>query len=131
MTQDDHITDLESTKDALAKIKKELRPFVRQLDSDDAAKKAQAQAVVALSVGTLRYMGARLQGKDEGRAKEDPLRQELDQMRNQMRKVIVQLEKKRKTTEEKDEQADKKVSNKDNDTSQLKGVKRRKTERKP
>mmetsp|Transcript_14258 Transcript_14258/g.21745 ORF Transcript_14258/g.21745 Transcript_14258/m.21745 type:complete len:142 (-) Transcript_14258:35-460(-) len=88
--------DIQKTQEAISMIKKELRPFVNQLDSDDATKKAQAQAVVALSIGTLRYMGARLQGKDEGRKKDDPLRQELDQMR----KVIVQIEKKRKAEEE-------------------------------
>lgn len=81
-----------TTKDALTKIRNELKPFIRQLDSDNVQKKAQAQAVVALSMGTLRYMGARLQGKSEG--KEDPLRQELDHMR----KVLVELEAKHKKT---------------------------------
>ena len=94
MTKPEHIDALESTKIALALIRKELKPFVRQLDSDDAAKKAQAQSVVALSIGTLRYMGARLRGKSQ-KGKEDPLRQELDQMR----KVLVDLEKKRKANE--------------------------------
>lgn len=87
-----HVKSLQTTKDALSKIRKELKPFIRQLDSDDAAKKAQAQAVVALSMGTLRYMGARLQGKTDGKTKEDPLRQELDKMR----KVLVDLETKNK-----------------------------------
>mmetsp|Transcript_19671 Transcript_19671/g.29186 ORF Transcript_19671/g.29186 Transcript_19671/m.29186 type:complete len:141 (+) Transcript_19671:146-568(+) len=93
--KEDYIKDIQKTKDAISMIKKELKPFVSRLDSDDATKKAQAQAVVALSIGTLRYMGARLQGKDEGRKKDDPLRQELDQMR----KVIIQIEKKRKAEE--------------------------------
>ena len=86
----------QSVQESLANIRKELKPFVRQLDSDDPEQKAQAQSVVALSIGTLRYMGARLKGKDQGRTPEDPLRQELDQMR----KVLVALEKKRKVREE-------------------------------
>mmetsp|Transcript_1817 Transcript_1817/g.2213 ORF Transcript_1817/g.2213 Transcript_1817/m.2213 type:complete len:128 (-) Transcript_1817:381-764(-) len=126
MTQDNHVIDLQATKDAIGKIKRELHPFVRQLESDDSAKKALAQAVVALSLGTLRYMDARLHGRDEGRAKEDPLRQELDQMR----KVIVQLEKKRKAYEEKDQQINRKVSKKDMDTNQVKESKRRRTVKK-
>ena len=43
---------------------------------------ATAMAAVALSLGTLRYMGARLRGHDVGRRKGDPLRAELDGMRS-------------------------------------------------
>ena len=96
MTKPNHIAAFQSVKESLANIRKELKPFVRQLDSDNPEEKAQAQSVVALSIGTLRYMGARLKGKDQGRTAEDPLRQELDQMR----KVLVALEKKRKAREE-------------------------------
>jgi hypothetical protein len=97
MTKPSHsAAAFQSVKESLANIRKELKPFVRQLDSDDPEQKAQAQSVVALSIGTLRYMGARLKGKDQGRTTEDPLRQELDQMR----KVLVALEKKRKAREE-------------------------------
>jgi hypothetical protein len=92
MTKDQTLQSLQATKDALQNIRKELKPFVRNLDSDNPQDRAQAQAVVALSIGTLRYMGARLEGRDEGRSKEDPLRQEL----NHMRKVLTDLEKKRK-----------------------------------
>lgn len=96
MTKPNHIAAFQSVKESLANIRKELKPFVRKLDSDNPEEKAQAQSVVALSIGTLRYMGARLRGKDQGRAADDPLRQELDQMR----KVLVALEKKRKAREE-------------------------------
>jgi hypothetical protein len=34
-----------------------------------------------VAIGTLRYMGARLRGLDQGRRKEDPLRVELDKIR--------------------------------------------------
>lgn len=96
MTKPNHIAAFQSVQESLANIRKELKPFVRKLDSDNPEEKAQAQSVVALSIGTLRYMGARLRGKDQGRAADDPLRQELDQMR----KVLVALEKKRKAREE-------------------------------
>ena len=44
-------------------------------------KRAEAMAAVALALGTLRYMGARLRGSDAGRKKGDPLRAELDGIR--------------------------------------------------
>jgi hypothetical protein len=34
-----------------------------------------------VAIGTLRYMGARLRGLDQGRKKDDPLRMELDKIR--------------------------------------------------
>jgi len=51
--------------------------------------RAEAKAAVALAIGTLRYMGNRLKGKDEGRKKGDPLRMELDNIRG----LLVQLRK--------------------------------------
>lgn len=47
----------------------------------NAAERAVARAAVALSLGTIRVIGARLQGQDRGRRRDDPLRQELDKMR--------------------------------------------------
>ena len=92
MGVEESVAALNQADTAIGEIAKQLRPFVTQLSDDDPEKKAQAQAVVALTIGTLRYMGARLHGKDEGRRPDDPLRQELDQMR----KILVALEKKRK-----------------------------------
>ena len=100
MSNAKHINALKSTSEALIKIRKELKPFVKLLDSDDTEQRAQAQAVVALSLGTVRYIGARIRGKDEGRKQDDPLRQEL----NQIRSVLVQIERKRKSREENDSQ---------------------------
>jgi hypothetical protein len=100
MSNAKHINALKSTSEALIKIRKELKPFVKLLDSDDAEQRAQAQAVVALSLGTVRYIGARIRGKDEGTKQDDPLRQELNQIRN----VLVQIERKRKSREENDSQ---------------------------
>jgi hypothetical protein len=93
MSNAKHVNALKSTSEALIKIRKELKPFVKLLDSDDAEQRAQAQAVVALSLGTVRYIGARIRGKDEGRKQDDPLRQDLNQIRN----VLVQIERKRKS----------------------------------
>lgn len=85
---------LKQVKTALADIKTQLKPFLQLLKKkeSDLQQRAQAHAVVSLSLGTLRYMAVRLAGKDEGRKEDDPLRQEL----NQMRKVLVEIEKKGK-----------------------------------
>lgn len=62
-------------------------------------KRAEAEAAVALAMGTLRYMGNRLKGLDRGRKKGDPLRKELDQIRGllvSLRKIESEEEKKQK-----------------------------------
>mmetsp|Transcript_5556 Transcript_5556/g.7795 ORF Transcript_5556/g.7795 Transcript_5556/m.7795 type:complete len:186 (-) Transcript_5556:80-637(-) len=62
-------------------------------------KRAEAEAAVALAMGTLRYMGGRLKGLDKGRKKGDPLRKELDQIRGllvSLRKIESEEEKKQK-----------------------------------
>lgn len=66
-------------------------------------KRAEAEAAVALSIGTLRYMGARLKGLDRGRKKDDGLRKELDQIRGllvALRKIEGEEEKKKKNKPE-------------------------------
>mmetsp|Transcript_26696 Transcript_26696/g.56228 ORF Transcript_26696/g.56228 Transcript_26696/m.56228 type:complete len:203 (-) Transcript_26696:44-652(-) len=50
-------------------------------------RRAEAEAAVALVIGTLRYMGARLSGLDRGRKKGDPLRMELDKIRGTLVKL--------------------------------------------
>lgn len=79
---------LKKTKLAIDDIKEKLELVVQRLN-DDAFEQvtAQAQATVSLSIGTMKYMGARLQGLDHGRTQDDPLRQEL----NQMRKVLAAI----------------------------------------
>eukprot|EP00985_Skeletonema_marinoi_P014930 scaffold7634_cov126-Skeletonema_marinoi.AAC.4 len=62
-------------------------------------KRAEAEAAVALAMGTLRYMGGRLKGLDKGQKKGDPLRKELDQIRGllvSLRKIESEEEKKQK-----------------------------------
>lgn len=82
------VNALQKTKETLNDIKSKLEPVVQRL-KDDAFEKAtaQAQATVSLSIGMMKYMGARLQGLDQGRNPDDPLRKEL----NQMRKVLADI----------------------------------------
>lgn len=42
------------------------------------------QLFFTVAIGTLRYMGARLRGLDQGRKKDDPLRMELDKIRSKL-----------------------------------------------
>src|SRR5210317_424019 len=102
-TTDPKLQPLHKTLHALKEIKVSLMPFLKLLQDDHDAKKtiadddrkkkhtttqkkkqlltphrrAEAEAAVALSIGTLRYMGARLKGLDRGRKKGDELRKEL------------------------------------------------------
>lgn len=98
---------LEKTKEAVAGIRERLGTVLKRLKrsdenddgSDDNAKMSsfgtatsEAQATVALSVGMMRYMGARLRGQDEGRKPDDSLRREL----NNMKRVLADIKKRRK-----------------------------------
>lgn len=87
MATKEALEGLKKTGDALHEIKLQLQPFIQKLETAEGKALAQAQAAVALSVGTLRYMGARLRGLDQGR--NDALRQEL----NEMRRVMTAVEK--------------------------------------
>ena len=93
-----NIDALKKTSDALTNIKQKLQPVIEKLndDDDDGFDKhtPQAQATVALSIGMLKYIGARLQGKDQGRKPDDPLRKEL----NNMKRVLAEIKKKARTS---------------------------------
>jgi hypothetical protein len=115
---------LRNTREALDEIKKQLKPFLRDLAGasraaeiaetstcDDKGKKAEAAMAVALAMGTLRYMGARLRGLDRGRNPEDPLRKEL----NSMRKLMVTLQKKIDETKAKAETPKRKTDTEEDD----------------
>ena len=103
---------LNKTLESLKEIRSALIPFIQLLKDDDELnsrtkkkrgddsskvnneqmtphKRAEAQAAVALAIGTLRYMGARIRGLDRGRKKDDPLRIEL----NKIRGMLVSLRK--------------------------------------
>ena len=90
---------LQKTDLALQDIRTKLQPFLATLESHaensnnssssknqgpKPAKLALSQTAVALSLGTLRFMGARLRG----RKVDDPVRTEL----NHMRKLLVTLQ---------------------------------------
>ncbi|KAL7498128.1 hypothetical protein ACHAWT_009652 [Skeletonema menzelii] len=144
-TNDPKLQPLHKTLIALKEIKSSLLPFLKLLRDDDNAhksadekkknnssknethskqqltphKRAEAEAAVALAVGTLRYMGSRLKGLDRGRKKGDPLRKELDQIRGllvSLRKIESEEEKKKKndasTTKEEDPRSKKEVAGK-------------------
>ena len=99
------IEALQKTIESITSIKTALVPFLKVLKNDNQTshssskkisnirsnneqlspyKKKEADAAVALAVGTLRYMGERLKGLDRGRKKDDPLRQELDKIRGML-----------------------------------------------
>lgn len=85
MATKEALESLEKTGNALVEIKKQLKPFVKRLETAEGKALAQAQAAVALSVGTLRFMGVRLLGETP----DEKLRQEL----NEMRRVLTAVEK--------------------------------------
>jgi len=91
---------LKKTNNAILSIRKALLPFLDILSNNsklrqkpsvthdsNSAEIAEAEAAVALTIGTLRYMAARLEGRDKGPKSNDPLRLELDKMR----KILVTL----------------------------------------
>ena len=85
---------LTKTKQAVSDIQAKLEPVLKRLRTDgfeDDATTNQAQASVALSIGMMRYMGARLRGLDQGRNADDPLRKEL----NKMKKVLAEIKQRR------------------------------------
>lgn len=81
---------LEKTKEAITTIRLRMQPVIEKLNDNGFEKHTdQAQATVALSIGMLKYIGARLQGKDQGRKADDPLRTEL----NNMKRVLADIKK--------------------------------------
>lgn len=90
---DETLLPLKRTRESLDQISTCLSPFISLLDQYnssvgrrngnlsefDAKKIAEAKMAIALSMGTLRYMAARLRG--DKIEKNDPLRIELDKMR--------------------------------------------------
>lgn len=99
-SDDETLRPLERTRESLDQISSCLSPFISLLDrynnlvggrKDQSTKDfeprkiAEAKMAVALSMGTLRYMAAKLKGDKVD--KNDPLRIELDKMR----KVLVEF----------------------------------------
>lgn len=99
-SDDETLRPLKRTRESLDQISSCLSPFISLLDRYnhlvggrkdqstkyfDPRKIAEAKMAVALSMGTLRYMAAKLKGDKVD--KNDPLRIELDKMR----KVLVEF----------------------------------------
>ena len=120
---------LNKTLESLKEIRSALIPFIQLLKDDDELnsskkkrdddskvnnekltphKRAEAQAAVALAIGTLRYMGARIRGLDRGRKKDDPLRIEL----NKIRGMLVSLRKLESAEKDDGKRATPKIKNK-------------------
>ena len=152
MPNNDALIPLQRTSECLNKIKENLTPFLELLDryhnqqrngtgsssgtSNSSGKKkdavkfdkqeiTEAEAAVALAMGTLRYMAHRLKGNARGQNKNDPLRLELDKMR----KTLVAVKKLRRDDSKKDAKKTKSGSSTDTSTAATgstgSGVKRR------
>lgn len=101
MASSSDLIPLRKTVEALKGIRKAILPFLNVIEHAESNDKsssapsvdqhtlAEARTAVALAVGTLRHMGARLGGRGGGGTgrKNDPLRLELDRMR----KMLVTL----------------------------------------
>ena len=112
--KDDDVGSVKNKSDSSSKKKKRSRND--NTNSNDKQlltpyERAEAKAAVALAIGTLRYMGNRLKGKDEGRKKGDPLRMELDNIRG----LLVQLRKLEKK-DDSTKEGNKKTPSKDDTT---------------
>jgi len=94
-------------------------------DERNPHRRALAQAAVALSVGTLRVLGARLRGLDRGRKADDPLRKDL----NRIRSVLVSVQKAHKEhTDTSDAEAANESRAKEDDASGLDNKRRASTD---
>ena len=91
MASNKSLDALEATSKALNDIRESLKPLIVIIKNDDSSPKSRAlaQTGIALTLGTLRFMGTRLcVGKASTNSQ---LRTEL----NDMRKLLVSLQKKK------------------------------------
>ena len=83
------LTALEKSKEAVLVIKERLAPVLQRLTDDTFGEQTgRAQASIALSIGMMRYMGARLRGLDKGRKSDDPLRKDLNNIKRVLAKTM-------------------------------------------
>lgn len=86
------LASLEKSNEAVLIIKKKLLPVLQRLADDSFGEaNGSAQASVALSIGMMKYMGARLRGLDQGKKPDDPLRKDL----NNIKRVLANTKKSR------------------------------------
>ena len=93
------LTALKKSKEAVSIIKEKLIPVLQRLSDDSFGEETgRAQASVALSLGMMRYMAARVRGLDQGRRSDDPLRKDLNNMKRVLAKITKQPKRKRTPT---------------------------------
>merc|ERR1711966_611975 len=93
------LTALKNSKEAVSIIKEKLIPVLQRLSDDSFGEETgRAQASVALSLGMMRYMAARVRGLDQGRRSDDPLRKDLNNMKRVLAKITKQPKRKRTPT---------------------------------
>ena len=93
------LTALKKSKEAVSIIKEKLIPVLERLSDDSFGEETgRAQASVALSLGMMRYMAARVRGLDQGRRSDDPLRKDLNNMKRVLAKITKQPKRKRTPT---------------------------------
>lgn len=80
---DKAIEALVAVRQSADEIKAKLEPFLRRRQEE---RSATCNSAIALSLGTLRFMGARLRGKKP----EDELRAQLNQMRSLLKQAQKQ-----------------------------------------
>ena len=84
------LSSLEKSKDAILLIRKRILPVLERLGNNEFGEATdRAKASVSLSIGMMRYMGARLRGLDQGRRPDDPLRKDL----NNIKRVLAKTKK--------------------------------------
>lgn len=100
---DKAIEALETVRQSTDEIKAKLEPFLRRRQEERSAK---CNSAIALTIGTLRFMGARLRGKKP----EEELRAQLNQMRSLLKQAQKQEKDKaemtRRQSKDKTEQAE-------------------------
>lgn len=100
------IDALEKSKEAASAIKERLVPVLQRLADDNFGEETgRACASVALSIGMMRYMGARLRGLDQGRKSNDPLRKDLNNIKRVLANTMKAQKGTKKTTESSKETA--------------------------
>lgn len=132
MSDDSALLPLQQTHESIVRIKQTLDPFLsilknyhkkcnktnstnknENLDSShfgiqplsnlvEYYKVIEAEAAVALAIGTLRFMAFRLKGQERGKKKNDPLRMELKKMKEMLSQVQALRRKEDEDINEKD-----------------------------
>jgi hypothetical protein len=77
----------EDDRDEKQTILVDSKQLMEPLITEDLHRIRQAEAAVALAIATLRFMAFRLQGQERGTLKNDPLRMELNKLKEMLSQV--------------------------------------------